>query len=127
MKRLVLLSAMAVACDAAPVDIPFDSDGDGMMDDDEVAAGTDPENADSDDDGWEDGEEVASYTDPADPDDHPYTGGWKIDSCRHDVEPTGNAVGDIAYDFELEDQFGDTLHLHDFCGQAVFIESSAFW
>ncbi len=35
----------------------LDSDGDGVVNDDELAAGTDPEDADSDDGGWKDGEE----------------------------------------------------------------------
>lgn len=127
MRSALLLLALAAGCDPAPVDMPFDSDGDGLMDDEEVALGTDPAKADSDGDGYADGAELDGFTDPADKEDHPYTGGWKIDSCRHDVQATGNSVGDIAEDFELTDQFGDTLRLHDFCAQAVFIESSAYW
>ena len=46
----------------------LDSDGDGLTDAEEVALGTDPNDADSDDDGLSDGEEVALGTDPNDPD-----------------------------------------------------------
>src|SRR6185369_285418 len=40
-----------------PTLILIDSDGDGLGDDDEIAAGTDPHDADSDDDGVPDGNE----------------------------------------------------------------------
>jgi hypothetical protein len=43
-----------------------DSDGDGLLDSDEIAAGTDPLNPDSDGDGALDGAEVAAGTDPLD-------------------------------------------------------------
>jgi Bacterial TSP3 repeat len=43
-----------------------DSDGDGLLDADEAAFGTDPGFADSDGDGWLDGDEVSIGTDPLD-------------------------------------------------------------
>ncbi len=46
---------------------PVDSDHDGLMDGDEIARGTDPNDPDTDKDGVLDGEEVAQGTDPADP------------------------------------------------------------
>lgn len=46
---------------------PVDTDGDGLSDADEAAAGTDPNAADSDVDGINDGQEVADGTDPLDP------------------------------------------------------------
>jgi len=50
-----------------PVDI--DSDGDGLLDSEELLAGTDPNNIDSDNDGLGDREEVKVYgTDPLNPD-----------------------------------------------------------
>ncbi|KAL7550784.1 hypothetical protein ACHAWF_014003 [Thalassiosira exigua] len=46
-----------------------DSDGDGTSDEDELAAGTDPDEADTDGDGLSDGEEITEYeTDPLKPD-----------------------------------------------------------
>ncbi|MFA6130860.1 MAG: hypothetical protein WC730_01190 [Patescibacteria group bacterium] len=48
---------------------PVDSDGDGLMDSEEINAGTDPYSTDSDRDGLGDREEVKVYgTDPLDPD-----------------------------------------------------------
>lgn len=46
---------------------PVDTDGDGLSDTDEAAAGTDPSKPDSDGDGISDGQEVADGTDPLDP------------------------------------------------------------
>ena len=49
--------------------IDLDSDDDGLLDGEEIALGTDPDDPDSDDDGLTDGEEVLVYgTDPLDPD-----------------------------------------------------------
>ncbi|QXP57703.1 gliding motility-associated C-terminal domain-containing protein [Cellulophaga sp. HaHa_2_95] len=45
-----------------------DCDNDGLTTDQEVAAGTDPNNPDSDNDGLSDGEEIALGTDPNNPD-----------------------------------------------------------
>jgi len=134
----------------ADTDPVTDTDGDGLTDDEEAAAGTDPADADSDDDGledgeevndhstdpldadsdadgWDDGEEVDGYTDPLSADDHPYTGGWSINSCRDSIVSTGTSVGDIAPNFELSDQYGDTVRLHDFCDRAVLVTFGAFW
>jgi peroxiredoxin len=105
-----------------------DTDGDGLSDGDEVNThGTDPALADSDADGWDDDEEIDSYTDPNDSSDHPYTGGWEIDSCRSSTTGTGNSVGDVATNFSLSDQNGDTVKLHDFCGKAVVLDFSTMW
>ena len=105
-----------------------DTDGDGLDDGDEVNThGTDPALADTDGDGWDDDEEVDSYTDANDSTDHPYTGGWEIDSCRSSTTGTGNSVGDIATNFSLTDQNGDTVKLHDFCGKAVLLDFSTMW
>lgn len=48
-----------------------DSDNDGVNDGDEINQGTDPENADTDGDGWTDGEENREGTDPLDENDSP--------------------------------------------------------
>jgi peroxiredoxin len=47
-------------------------------------------------------------------------------ACRHSVVATGTAVGDIAPDFALQDQHGETVHLHDFCDRAVLMIFGAF-
>jgi peroxiredoxin len=110
-----------------PVDPNLDTDGDGLTDLEEEALGTDIANVDTDGDGWEDGVEVEGNTDPTGRRDHPYTGGWAIGACRNDIVPTGNDIGDIAEDFALSDQFGETVNLHDFCDREVLLVSAAFW
>jgi hypothetical protein len=105
----------------------LDDDGDGLTNAQEAELGSDPELADTDGDGWDDGAEVDGYTDPTDDGDHPYTGGWAMGACRHDLVSTGTQVGDVATDFALTDQFGDTLRLHDFCDREVLLVSAAFW
>lgn len=129
--RLALpLLLLSVGCDVASVNMPFDDDGDGLMTDVEEQIGTDPDNPDSDGDGYEDGAEHDDHTDPLDADDHPYLAGWPIDACRTEMDPNGsggNAQGDTAANFALTDQWGETVHLHDFCGQVVLMEASAFW
>ena len=57
----------------------------------------------------------------------PYEGGWPVGACRDEIEPTGNAAGQVANDFALTDQFGDTVHLHDFCDRVVWLVFAAFW
>ncbi len=119
-------------CGFTPVDMlsgwDLDSDGDGLCDADEVALGTDLDDPDTDGDGHADGEEAEAGTDPLDEGDYPYTGGYPIDAdCRDDLVATGNGEGDVTDDFALTDQFGDTVHLHDFCAHAVLLVSAAFW
>jgi hypothetical protein len=104
-----------------------DSDGDGLGDGDEITAGTDPLVEDTDGDSYTDGDEVHGNTDPLDAEDKPYAGGYQIDACRWDYEGTGTSVGDIAYNFELVDQYGETVRLHDFCNQVVLLISGATW
>lgn len=110
-----------------PDDRGGDDDRDGLTNGEEDELGTDPDAADTDGDGYEDGEEVDGNTDPTDRQDHPYLGGWPIDACRDDLRPTGNDVGDVTADFALLDQFGEEVHLHDFCGKEVLLLSSAMW
>ena len=127
----VLLVGLGLSCAPTEVEIPLgsemDSDEDGLTDADEVGLGTDPDNSDSDDDGFSDGDEVAQGADPLSADDHPYSGGYGVDACRDDIESTGDAEGDIAQDFELMDQFGETVRFHDFCGRTILLVSGAFW
>jgi hypothetical protein len=116
------------ACTAADVTMDFDTDGDGLMDSMEAEYGTDPLNVDSDLDNHSDAVEIEQGTDPLDPNDHPYTGGWAIDSaCKDSVASTGNEVGDIAEGFEIVDQFGENVDLYDFCNRTILIASGAFW
>jgi len=106
---------------------PIDSDGDGLSDDEEIALGLDPNNSDSDGDGYTDGAEDNSYTNPLDPEDHPYEGGWPIDSCRYDIEATGSfGVGEIVQNYKFTDQFGEEVSLHDFCNHVVLLEHAGF-
>jgi len=104
-----------------------DADGDGLSNGEEEDLGTDPDLPDSDGDSYSDGEEVEANTDPLDSDDAPYVGGWPIGACRDAVESTGNEEGEIAEDFELMDQYGEMVRLHDFCDRAVLLVGSAFW
>jgi len=105
----------------------IDRDGDGLTDSEEQMLGTDPDSVDTDGDSWQDGIEVDNYTDPLKKNDHPYEGGYKIGACRHDIDPTGDGVGQITANFSLPDQYGDNVKLHDFCDDTVLLVSSAFW
>jgi hypothetical protein len=49
-----------------PFTIVLDSDGDGLLDGQEIAMGLDPDDPDSDDDGYDDGVEVDAHCDPLD-------------------------------------------------------------
>ncbi len=115
MKRLLLPALFLSACGVPVVDMPFDSDGDGLLDDEELVVGTDPAIADSDGDGWIDGDETASFTDPLSAEDHPYTGGWPIGACRDDLEAGSWDLGATVLNTNNEDQFGDYVKIHDFC------------
>jgi len=118
---------MATGCGTATVDLPLDSDRDGLLTHEEEANGTNPNRKDTDGDSYLDGEEVDSRTDPRDPADHPYRRGWPLDHCRKSIESTGNHVGGIAHNFQLVDQDGGTVNLHDFCNHTVLLVSAAFW
>ncbi len=136
-----LLGTFAVGCASTKIDLGgeggeeiLDSDGDGISDADEGGDDVDTDgdgtpdylDTDSDGDDWTDYAEVNSYTDPTDPDDHPYEGGWPIGACRHDLEPTGYAPGDIIENVRLMDQFGEEVKMHDFCDSVVLIEHAGF-
>ena len=62
-----------------------DNDEDGIDYDDELAAGTDPNNADSDGDGIDDGDEAAHGTNPIEPD----TDGDGLDDGAEDLDGDG--------------------------------------
>lgn len=122
-----LLALFLAGCSVPDVYLPFDSDKDGLLDLDESDYGTDPALADTDGDNYIDGDEISQGTDPLNSDDHPYLGGWGIDRCRDDIIPTGDDVGQIADNFSLMDQFGETVRLWDFCARAVLLVSGAYW
>lgn len=110
-------------------ELDVDSDGDGLTDAEEAELGTDPHLSDSDGDEFTDKEEVDAGTDPLDFHDHPYYGGWPKDACADSIVPSGDyAVGSVAEDFNLLDQYGKTerVRLYDFCDHTVLLVSSAF-
>ncbi len=123
MKRLLLPALLLAGCAVPSVEIPFDSDRDGLLDDEELGFGTDPDMADTDLDGWLDGDELSSFTDPLNPDDHPYTGGWPIGVCRDNNEgvSTGWSVGAIVKNTNHADQYDDPVRVHDFCERPFFL------
>ena len=105
----------------------LDRDGDGLTDAEEADLGTDPDAVDTDADGYSDGDEANAGTDPTDDADHPYTGGWPIDSCRDDIQGTGTFEGDIAEAWTRIDQYGEDIAVHDFCDHTVLLVGVAFW
>ena len=102
-----ILAAMLAGCSPAELKVEddafldVDTDGDGLTDSEEEELGSNPEEVDSDGDGFEDGVEADWYTDPTNPQDHPYEGGWPIDSCRNDLVSSGMAEGDVINDVKL--------------------------
>lgn len=82
---------------------------------------------DADGDGFTNATEEAAGSDPLDATDVPYAGGWvKSSECNDTIEATGNDQGQVAFDFELADQYGELVSLHDFCGRVVLIEFAGF-
>lgn len=126
MRALFLPMVLATGC-VSQVNINDDADADGLPDGGEVAWGSDRGNPDSDGDGYLDGEEADVSADPSDAADHPFQAGWQMDACRNDLTAEGWGVGDVSNDFALMDQFGETVRLHDFCNQAVYLVFAAFW
>ena len=127
MRIAILISSLfAVGCAELKVDI--DADEDGLLTSEEEALGTDPLEPDSDGDGHLDGDEATGGFNPLDAESHPYKGGYTTIPCEDGVpDGTGYAVGQISPSFELVDQHDEIVTLSDFCGQAVVIETSAFW
>lgn len=126
MRLLVVLPLLVSVGCMAEVELDLDGDADGLIDSQEADIGSDPGNPDSDADGYDDGAEYTANTSPIDAEDMPYQAGWQIDACRDDIESTGAEVGDVAADFALPDQFGETVRLHDFCDQVVLVVGSGF-
>jgi hypothetical protein len=126
MSMLLLVHSLLTGC-AAEVAVDVDADGDGLLGAKEAELGTDPNEADSDGDGADDGKEMVEHTDPLDDAEYPYQGGWEIGSCSKDVKATGWSEGDTSNDFAMMDQFGETVHLHSFCQDVVYLVFAAFW
>ncbi|MEZ4317449.1 MAG: hypothetical protein R3F61_08090 [Myxococcota bacterium] len=110
-----------------------DTDGDGLFDDEERDAGTDPSVADTDGDGYDDRSELQARTDPLDPASVIYQGGWPYNPDKDlMVDPGlegGHATGDALPRRTGRDQFGDIVDLYDFAGHGkpVVIDVSALW
>ncbi len=83
---------------ASPAPVDTDSDGDGLVNSDEIAIGTDPDNPDTDGDGLTDGEEVELGTDPlqADTDEDGIDDGAEIELGTDPLNV--DTDGDILYD-----------------------------
>lgn len=114
---LLFLSVLLSACG-----VKLESDADGDAQDDVLLV----PNGDEDGDGYTNNEEMEQGSDPLNAYDIPYVGGWYKDACRNDVVSSGNELGEVAEDFALVDQFGDTVYLHDFCNRVVLLEFAGF-
>ena len=55
-----------------------------------------------------------------------YAGGYPTNRCATTPSPTGTNIGDISPDWELTDQYGESVRLSDFCGSLVLLESAGF-
>lgn len=54
-------------------------------------------------------------------------GGWPKYPCGGEVVATGWARGDVPEDFVFPDQYGEAVHLYDFCNQVVLLSFDAMW
>ena len=114
---IVDFSGEAVSEDGLTV-LDHDTDNDGLTDGEELAAGTDPNDADTDNDGWSDGEEVDLGTNPTYAYSHPYYGDYNVGWCTDKPEATGPSSGhryergDVVENFTLIDQHGEEVNLY---------------
>jgi thiol-disulfide isomerase/thioredoxin len=110
-----------------------DTDGDGISDGDEVAQGIDPTLADTDGDGYLDPWELAEGKDPADPESRIYTGGWPYNPDKDAlVDPGlegGSSVDDMVPRFTMLDQFGEEVDFYDYAGhdKPIVLDLSGVW
>ena len=156
MPRAILLALSLSAFVACGKDVPVDTDGDGLFDDEEAVLGTDPAKADTDGDGLEDlaeddggtdplladgdGDgyldpwELTEGTDPNDAESRIYIGNWPYNPNKGSMtdvtlDVAGTKEGDQFAHLVLMDQFGEYVDLYDFAGQGkpVLIDISAVW
>jgi thiol-disulfide isomerase/thioredoxin len=157
MFRISTALTLAVLAGCEPEDTdPVDSDGDGLVDDDEADLGTDPDNVDSDGDTIEDGAEVDQGLDPllVDTDGDAYQDNWEITEGTNPLdinsviykggwpynpnkaayadrtwEDSGNRVGDELAFFSYLDSNGDIVDIYDFAdqGKPIMIDIAAMW
>lgn len=61
---------------------------------------------------------------PSDPPIGYYEAGWPIDACStdFDADGTGYGIGDVLPQHTFVAQSDETVSLHDFCNQVVYIE-----
>jgi hypothetical protein len=76
--------------------------------------------------GLEDHGELESSTGGGQPD-SPYQGGWDIGTCQDSIVATHNGQGGVLDDFSVDDQFGESVRLYDFCHKAILLTDGSFW
>ena len=114
---VLALPLLAVGCSPCGTQNE-DIDGDGLLCEAELLAGTDPELADSDGDGYLDGDEISAGTDPNDADSVIYIGGWPYnpnkDSIQFPAWSTESEQGAFLPRFVGVDQYGEMVDMYDF-------------
>lgn len=101
-----------------------------MGDGAEVDAGGDPtQNQDIDGDGWLDAEESAAGSDPSNAFSWPFgTDRWPdLSENAEGIDGTTYATGEIFPNFTTYDQFGNEVSLYQFYGYAILLDFSAMW
>lgn len=110
-----------------------DTDDDGLSDFADIEAGASPLEADTDGDSYLDLWEVVEGTDPGDPDSRIYTGFWSYNpdksGLRSSVESERATLGAAPPAFEMVDQFGQAVELHDLIGvgKPTVVSVCAMW
>jgi hypothetical protein len=109
----------------------LDEDDDQLNIYDEGYWGTDPLNPDTDGDGVLDGEEIINGSDALNPASWPgWAGIWPNnlqDSIDAGVTGTGQSIGEVIPDVVWTDQNGKQVNLHQFYGYVVVLSLGARW